>query len=323
MHFSHLRGDGRAVFHFADPNAQSVFVTGSFADWRAPGVPLTRGQAGWEAVVEVPHGELAYKLIVDGRWLQDPKNLDSVPDGNGGKNSILRRSEQRGSSVHLRFVSPALGEERGYAVLLPPEYFTSDWRFPVLYLLHGALDWERTWLERGELAGTLEALHREGLRAPIVVMPNEAGDLYRGDGRVSDYLARDLVGHVDFEFRTLAQPRGRAIDGLSTGGFTSLVVGAWRPDVFGSVGSMSGSYNGRAFEAVRTSAPTMRAAGQRLLLSCGHDEPHFRDCRAMFETLERLGLPSRWVDAPGSHDWPVWRALLGAHLRFHCEGFAG
>ena len=323
MHFSHLRGDGRAVFHFSDPNAQSVFVTGSFTDWRAPGVPLTRGQAGWEAIVEVPHGEVSYKLIVDGRWVQDPKNLDSVPDGTGGKNSILRRSEHRGSSVHLRFASPALGEERGYALHLPPEYFTSDWRFPVLYLLHGALDWERTWLERGELAATLEALHREGLRAPIVVMPNEAGALYRGDGRVSDYLARDLVGHVDFEFRTLAEPRGRAIDGLSTGGFTSLVVGAWRPDVFRAIGSMSGSYNGRAFEAVRASAPAMRAAGQRLLLSCGHDEPHFRDCRAMFEALERLGLSSRWVDAPGTHDWPVWRALLGAHLRFHCQGFAG
>lgn len=322
MHFSQLRSDGRAVFHFGDHAPRSVFVTGTFCDWRAPGVAMTRFEHGWQAEVDAGHGDVVYKLVVDGRWTVDPRNLDTVPDGAGGHNSILRRGGHRGTSVHLRFRSPALAEERAYALHLPPGYFESDARHPVLYLLHGALDWEKTWLERGELASTLESLHREGLRTPIVVMPKESGDLRRGDGRVADFLARDLVGHVDFEYRTLPEAAMRALDGLSTGGFTSLVVGAWRPDVFGSIGSMSGSYDDNAFAVARASAQAIRSAGQRHLLSCGLDEPHLDTCRAMFEELARLGVDARWVDAPGTHDWPVWRELLGAHLRFHCARFA-
>lgn len=322
MHFSRLLGAERAVFHYADHGARSVFVTGSFRGWQAPGVPLARGAAGWEATVEVPPGDVVYKLIVDGRWVGDPLNLDTVPDGTGGQNSILRSGGHRGASVHLRFFSPALAEERGYALHLPPDYAGTHTRFPVLYLLHGALDWERTWLDKGELASALERLHQQGLRTPIVVMPKESGALYRGDTRVFDYLARDVVGHIDYELRTIAEPSARALDGLSTGGFTSLLLGAARPGVFGSIGSMSGSYDARAFETVKGAADSLRSAGQRYLLSCGHDEPHFADCHAMFEQLRRLGAAAEWTDAPGTHDWPVWRALLEAHLRFHCESFS-
>ena len=39
----------------------------------------------------------------------------------------------------------------------------------------------------------------------------------------------------------------------------------------------------------------------------------------MFERLRGLGLEARWLDAPGIHDWPVWRAMIGDHLRFHWE----
>ncbi len=322
MSFSRLLPGGRAAFRYADPHARSVFVTGSFSGWRAPGVELSRTEGGFAADVEVPQGDVVYKLVVDGRWIADPTNLDLVDDGVGGHNSVMRALGHRGASRHLDFFSPALGERRSYVLHLPPDHASTEARLPVLYLLHGALDWERTWLERGELASTLEALHEEGLRTPIVVMPKEPGALHRGDGRVVDYLARDLVGHIDAELSTIAAPGARALDGLSTGGFTSLVVGAWRPEVFGSIGSMSGSYDARAFDAVRSAAASVRASGQRYVVSCGRDEPHYGTCREMFQSLEGLGVAARWLEVPGPHDWPVWRALLGAHLRQHCERFA-
>ncbi len=319
MHFSHLEDHGSARFHFPGPHHGSVFVTGSFCEWSQHGVAMRREPEGWFAEVSsLPPGDVEYKFVVDGRWVPDPRNLTAAPDGRGGHNSLLPR-DGRGTSHAFSFHSPALGRARAYAVHLPTGH-ASGRRFPTLYLLHGALDGERAWLERGAFEATVARLRGEGaLGEMIVVMPFEPGDLFRGDERVADYLIRDVMGHVDFEFPTLASPRHRAIDGLSTGGFTSLALGARHPGAFRSVGSMSGSYDGRLARAVDESGPAMREADQRHLLSCGRDEPHLRSCQGMFERLRGLGLSASWLDAPGIHDWPVWRELLGAHLRFHWE----
>ena len=62
----------------------------------------------------------------------------------------------------------------------------------------------------------------------------------RATGRYADYLARDLVAHVDRRFRTLASARHRAVAGKSSGGYGALVHGMLFPDVFGAVASHSG-----------------------------------------------------------------------------------
>jgi enterochelin esterase-like enzyme len=319
MNHSTLLAGGRALFFFSDLRAGSVSVTGSFCDWASSGVTLARAPRGFEVTVDVPPGDLTYKLVVDGRWIADPTNLDTSPDGLGGVNSLLRGDGA--GARQLSFFSPALSEDRGYVLVLPRGYATSTQRAPLLVLLHGALDWERTWLDRGALYEELLALEGAGI-APIVACPKEAGGLYRGDSRVVDFLARDLVGHLDVEQRTTPEPGARALDGLSTGGFTSLVVGLERPDVFGGIGSMSGSFEDRAFVVARNRAESARARGQRLLLSCGLGEPHLGTCRAMFDELQGLGVDTTWADTAGPHDWPTWRALLGRHLRHHAATFA-
>ncbi len=313
MLFSHVREDGRLVLFYPGREAHAVAVTGSFSGWRTPGVPLHRGEHGWHGELgPVPPGDVEYKLIVDGRWITDPVNLSRR-----GENSLLHHGRARGSVHPLRFHSPALQETRGYVVYLPPGS-TSGRRFPVLYLLHGALDWEQTWIEKGALAETMDRIRAEGATGDmIVVMPSDDGGLFRGDGRFADYLARDVVGHVDYEFPTLADPRHRALDGLSTGGFTSIVLGAIRPDVWRSVGSMSGSHDGRTFETIEAHAGAMRDAGQRYRVTCGRDEPHRDDTRAVAGALRQRGIDVEHAEGPGDHDWPTWRAALWGHVCFH------
>ena len=321
MLFSHVREDGSAAFFYPQRDHRAVHVTGSFCGWQAPGVPLRRIAEGWLGEVgPLPAGDVEYKLIVDGRWIADPVNLARRPDGVGGENSLLHRGALRGSIQHLRFHSPALGQERGYVLYLPPAYATSSRRFPVLYLLHGALDWEKTWIDKGDLATTMDRLRQDGTVADmIVVMPRDNGDLFRGDGRFADYLARDVVGHIDHEFRTLADPRHRALDGLSTGGFTSVVLGASRPHVFRSIGSMSGSHDERTFEAIRAHAGAMREAGQRYRISYGLEEPIVDVCRAVAGELAGRGIHTEHVEQHGTHDWSLWHATLPGHLAFHAS----
>jgi hypothetical protein len=117
MNHSTLLPGGRATFFLSNIRAGSVSVTGSFCGWGAP-TPLAREPHGFELTIDVPPGDVIYKFIVDGRWIADPTNLDTIPDGLGAANSLLRGD---GSGTrHLSVFSPALSEERPYVLVLPP-----------------------------------------------------------------------------------------------------------------------------------------------------------------------------------------------------------
>jgi hypothetical protein len=62
-------------------DAQAVSVAGTFNSW-APGAnPLVRRGDAWTGEVEAEPGRLAYKFVVDGRWILDPANPRTEPDG--------------------------------------------------------------------------------------------------------------------------------------------------------------------------------------------------------------------------------------------------
>jgi hypothetical protein len=70
---------------------QNVSVVGSFNGWSPSATPMRQEADGvWKAEVRLPHGRFEYKLAIDGvRWIADPGNPLSMPDGFGGKNSLL------------------------------------------------------------------------------------------------------------------------------------------------------------------------------------------------------------------------------------------
>ena len=51
----------------------------------------------------------------------------------------------------LSMNSDILGGERKYAIYLPPDYDSSQRRYPVLYLLHGSGDDQTGWVQFGEV----------------------------------------------------------------------------------------------------------------------------------------------------------------------------
>lgn len=83
--------DGQAwTFTLSAPAAREVFVAGSFNGWNTTSHPLTKGEDGvWSAAVDLPAGETTYKFIVDGEWRTDPTGDQTVPDGQGGNNSLI------------------------------------------------------------------------------------------------------------------------------------------------------------------------------------------------------------------------------------------
>lgn len=79
------------LFVLNAPNARNVYLTGEFANWSSEGIRMEKDErAGlWKAVLHLEPGEYEYRFIVDGVWIKDPDNTDSVLNEFGQENSLL------------------------------------------------------------------------------------------------------------------------------------------------------------------------------------------------------------------------------------------
>lgn len=146
------------------------------------------------------------------------------------------------SIATVEFDAPSVGRTMKYNIIVPAGYEESDTRYPVLYLLHGLTSNYTAWarMRVPEYAGRYEM---------IVVMPDVGNSWYVNwaqseDGQKNaweDYMINDVIGHVDANYRTIAKREGRAINGLSMGGYGGLMLGLRHPDMFCSIGSHSGA----------------------------------------------------------------------------------
>ncbi|MCK4341851.1 MAG: alpha amylase N-terminal ig-like domain-containing protein [Phycisphaerae bacterium] len=105
-------GTWRCTFRYKPPGRpDSVTLAGTFNSWNRAATPMEGpdNNGFWEIVVDLPGGEHLYKFVLDGeRWLHDANNPDSVPDGHGGRNSVLRL----GSIANLKQADAQLGDGR-------------------------------------------------------------------------------------------------------------------------------------------------------------------------------------------------------------------
>jgi enterochelin esterase family protein len=253
------------------------------------------------------------------------------------------------------FASPALAGDFAYSVYLPPGYARERGPYRVLYLLHGtrgsALDWPRN----GGVRATADALIGAGaIRPLIIVMPNGANSWYvdsaavGGPGDFATAIDRDLVDMIDRDFATDTSRNGRAIAGLSMGGYGALRLALMRPERYGAVAAVSpalwvrvtpstvpderydrvfqGSF-GRPFDPRRfvTANPMSLIDGAAqarrrpaIYLAAGNDDyPGIvADTEAFYRALLAAGLPAELHLVEGRHDWGLWSRQLEPVLRF-------
>jgi hypothetical protein len=79
------------LFSIEAPSAESVYLTGEFTNWSRNGISMTRGSSNglWEVSLHLEPGEYEYRFIIDGSWIKDPKNDDTVVNEFGQENSLL------------------------------------------------------------------------------------------------------------------------------------------------------------------------------------------------------------------------------------------
>ncbi len=166
---------------------------------------------------------------------------------------------QKTSVETVQFQSKLVNATLPYNVILPPDYRASSaTRYPVLYLLHGFGGHYSDWVTRTNVAD-YAAQYRM-----IVVMPEGQNGWYTDRAGVAtdkyeSYILKELIPDVQKRYRTIEARYGRAVAGLSMGGFGALKFGLKSPDTFVFVGSLSG--NRRLID--ERFQPTIRRASAR------------------------------------------------------------
>ncbi|MFH1746577.1 MAG: alpha-amylase family glycosyl hydrolase [Planctomycetota bacterium] len=87
-------GKWRCTFHYRpSETVQKVVLAGSFNTWDRQAIPMLGPDehGEWTVQIELPTSTYEYKFLIDGeQWINDPINLDQVPDSFGGYNSLVR-----------------------------------------------------------------------------------------------------------------------------------------------------------------------------------------------------------------------------------------
>jgi len=249
-----------------------------------------------------------------------------------------------GTETSFFVASPALGGRRQQVVVyLPPGYDAHPTvRYPVLYLLHGSPGTPHAFLHELRM-GVLDDVYTTLQRAQplILVMPfgstgqftdKEWANGYRPHQAWETFLARDVVRAVDSRFRTVRSGAGRALAGLSEGGYGALNIGLHHPGEFGVLESWSGYANadpirsifGTSPERLRWNspsqlvprvAPSLRRDRTYVWMYTGTTDRLRAQNASFADALTKLHVPHRYFVVEGGHEWAVWRRFApGAYL---------
>jgi enterochelin esterase-like enzyme len=179
----------------------------------------------------------------------------------------------------ISYESKSVGTTRKMNVYTPPGY-SSEKKYPVLYLLHGIGGDETEWQRFAKPGQLLDNLIADGKAKPlIVVMPNgraQKNDRAEGDvfksapafARFERDLLDDVIPAIDSRYSTRKDKEHRALAGLSMGGGQSLNFGLGNLDKFAWVGGFSSAPNTKKPGALIADPEALKKL-KLLWLSCG------------------------------------------------------
>lgn len=289
----------------------------------------------------------SYTFLVDGLKITDPSNVHQIRDVasvtnvfliDGGRASYYKiKDVPHGTVRKMWYESPGLGMNRRLTVYTPAGYETSNKKYPVFYLLHGMGGDENAWTELGRAAQILDNMIAEGKAEPmIVVMTNGNAALQAAPGESSLGFAAptiqlpktmegsfetcfpEVVNFVDKNFRTIAKKEGRAIAGLSMGGYHSLHISKQYPDMFDYVGLFSAAIMPDKNVA---SAPVYADFDAKLKkqfekkpalywIGIGDKDFLYKANEEYRQLLDRNGYQYTYFETPDGHIWKNWRIYL-------------
>jgi S-formylglutathione hydrolase FrmB len=252
-----------------------------------------------------------------------------------------------------------------YCVQLPPDYDASDakqHRYPVLYFLHGLGQNEQTLFNTGGWS-LIEDLRRQHKIIDFLIVAPEGGRSFYINSadnslRYSDFFLQEFMPYVEGRYRVRPGRQGRAITGVSMGGYGALRFACARPELFSAVSAQSaalitqtpqelsaagqssgplGRLLAQAFgqpinlphwkqNSVFSLAKTNQAGLRRLAIyfNCGQsDDFGFEDgAAALHRQLQAEGISHEYHSYPGDHSLTYFLSHMGEVMEFHSRAFS-
>ena len=321
-----------------------------FGEFDGPGIAdLTENKDGvWEFTTPEPlKPELySYTFLVDGLKITDPSNVYQIRDVAsvtnvfiiGGDRADLYKVNKvpHGSVSKVWYHSDVLDLDRRLTVYTPAGYETSGKRYPVFYLLHGMGGDENAWSELGRTAQIMDNLIAQGKAKPmIVVMTNGNAALEAAPGESAlgftapsmnlpktmegsfETAFPEVVKFIDKTYRTQANKKGRAIAGLSMGGFHSMHISKQYPDMFNYVGLFSAAImpgkdvKSPIYDDLEGKLKTQFAKKPALYwIGIGTTDFLYKANEDYRKLLDEKGYKYTYYETGEGHIWKNWRIYL-------------
>lgn len=315
----------------------------------APGsAALAKNAKGvWEYTSEVLTSELySYTFLVDGLKINDPSNVYMIRDvasvtstfivsGNPGDLYSVQ-SVPHGTVARTWYHSNVLSKNRRLTIYTPPGYEEGKEKYPVFYLLHGMGGDEEAWIALGRTAQILDNLIAQGKAKPmIVVMTNGNVDQEAAPGESAEGLLKptmqlpntmngkfeehfpDVISYVESTYRTIAKKESRAIAGLSMGGFHSLHISRYYPDLFDYVGlfsaatSVNDPKSSKVYANVESTLKTQFSKNPKLYwIAMGNTDFLYKNCVEYRALLDKNNCKYIYRESEDGHIWKNWRIYL-------------
>ena len=232
----------------------------------------------------------------------------------------------RGEHFAEELFSTAAGEQLRFSVYLPPCHDATNKRYPYILLMHGSGSTQNHWDTLG-MDDAIAVSHAINRTAPVALLLPYGGEIsnlnYFGNTySYENVILNEFIPTAEANYCLQQTGDGRAIGGISRGGFWAWEIGLRRPTAFVAIGGHSPVFDWE--HAPDTHNPlyiaarmTYDATYPRLYIDRGVRDWWAGSIDLMAPVLEQNNIPATVIINPiGTHDDDYWRSHLNDYLKF-------
>jgi len=240
----------------------------------------------------------------------------------------------------IQVQSPSMNKNIQVVVIRPEN--SSDKAIPTLYLLHGYGGNYSNWI--------LKVPHIKNLVDQynyMVVCPDGGvGSWYwdtSSEYQYETFVTKELIAHIESNYKVCTHRSGRAITGLSMGGHGALYLAIRHQDIYGAVGSTAGGVDFRPFphkweiakrlgeysdnkqkwdvHTVMESLHLIKPNSLKIFIDCGYEDFFFQVNEELHRKLTYLNIEHTYLNMPGKHNWDYWAQSIIYQMAFFDQYF--
>lgn len=211
-----------------------------------------------------------------------------------------------------------------FLIYLPPCYkSTTDFHFPVLYLLHGQTYTDDQWVRLGVPTIADRLIHEGRITPFIIVFPDDHYWNVPAGAGFGDRFINDLIPYVDENYDTFAVRSRRSLGGLSRGGGWVIDLGFTHPELFGALGLHSPAIkaeNGPYLERMIKSVSENQRP--QIWLDLGDADSEMESTLALEDKLTQNNYILEFHLYAGDHTEKYWSAHVEEYLLWYAKQWA-